>query len=247
MNRDPIFKMRPKTSGGSSAAPDYLVEAPNTPAAVFSDAEGRFAEIYGSSMVQSARWFLVAVVSLMVTGIAVLAAAMVFPLKEVRPFVVEVNPSTGIVNRPVEVVRIDPSLAVVKAELARWAEAVYGIDPLRTSEALRWANARTADKAIAQFAEFRVRERIFDRIRSEPEMVREVKVTAVDAAQRGTAFIFLTTTERVGSSAPAPEKTKKFRVTINYRLMPATQESDLLANPLGLYVTFFADTEERAL
>ena len=69
----------------------------------------------------------------------------------------------------------------------------------------------------------------------------------MDASQRGTAFIFLTTTERVGAAPPDPAKTKRFRVTINYKLVPATQEGELLANPLGLYVTFFADTEERTL
>ncbi len=36
------------------------------------------------------------------------------------------------------------------------------------------------------------------------------------------------------------------RVTLNYRLVPPTQEADLLTNPLGLYVTFFSDIEERA-
>lgn len=224
-----------------------LNNQPNTPPAVFGTAEAKFGEIYGSAKVEASRWFIAAMLALLLAITAVASLTVILPLKEVRPWVVEINPSTGIVNRPVQVERVDPNLAVVKAELARWVEAVYTIDPLRSSELLRWANSRAADKAVGQFTEFRGRERIFERIRNEAEMVREVKVTAVDATVRGTAFIFITTTERVGSQAPTAEKIKRYRVTLNYRLTPATQEAELLANPLGILVTFFSDAEERAL
>jgi type IV secretion system protein TrbF len=164
----------------------------------------------------------------------------------VRPWVVEIEPATGVVNRPVEVIRVDPNAAVVKSELARWAEAVYTLDPLRSRELLRWANARTADKAVAQFTEFRMRERIAERLSTEKQLVRQAKVTAVDASQNGTAFIFITTTEQWGGPSPAGDRVRRFRVTVNYRLQVATQEADLLANPLGLFITHFADAEERA-
>ncbi|MDP3350471.1 MULTISPECIES: type IV secretion system protein [unclassified Hydrogenophaga] len=231
--------------GGQAAA--ELASQPNTPPSVFGDAAHQFGEIYGSSKVEATRWFLIAMLCLVLASSAVGALVLITPLKEVRPWVVEVNPTTGVVNRPVAVERIDPNLAVVKAELARWVEAVYAIDPQRSRESLRWAAERAAGKALGQFTEFRGRERIFERIRSEPEMVREVKITAVDASQRGTAFIFLTTTERVGSQPVNPEQVKRYRVTLNYQLTTATQEADLLENPLGIYVTYFSDAEERPL
>jgi type IV secretory pathway component VirB8 len=240
--------------GASSSTPrgkfNPLVELgqqPNTPPAVFGNADAKFGEIYGTAKVEAARWFIGAMLALLLAIVAVSSVAIILPLKEVRLWVLETNPVTGLMNRPVQVERIDPNLSVVKAELARWVEAVYTIDPLRSSELLRWANSRSADKAVGQFTEFRGRERIFERIRNEPEMVREVKVTAVDATQRGTAFIFLTVTERVGSQAPSADKIKRYRVTLNYRLAPATQEAELLANPLGILVTFFSDAQERAL
>jgi type IV secretory pathway component VirB8 len=237
-----------RPSKGKKADPlDVLTKQSNTPAAVYEKGAAKFAEIYGSSKVEAARWFLMAILASLLAITAVATLAVVTPLKEVRPWVVEINPTTGIVNRPVQVERIDPNMAVVKAELARWVEAVYTIDPLRSSQLLRWANSRAADKAVGQFTEFRARERIFERIRGEADMVREVKVTAVDASVRGTAFIFITTTERVGSAPPAADKIRRYRVTLNYRLTPATQEADLLANPLGILVTFFSDAEERAL
>jgi type IV secretory pathway component VirB8 len=244
-----IFRNTNKSPDPSQKAQsaDYLRSGPNTPAALYDDAAGKFAEIWGSSRVGEARMFLLAILTCGLALASVATVLTVLPLKEVRPWLVEINPTSGLVSRPVEVQRIDPNVAVVKAELARWAEAVYAIDPLRSSESLRWANQRTADKAVGQFAEFRSRERIFERINREPDMVREVKVTAVDVSQRGTAFIFLTTSERVGSGTPAPDKARKFRITLNYKMVTANQEKDLLVNPLGLYVTFFSDTEERAL
>jgi type IV secretory pathway component VirB8 len=224
----------------------YLQTAPNTPPSLYEQAEGKFAEIYGPALVAAQRSFLLAFGCVVLALASIAALAAVFPLKEVRPWVVEVNPGTGVVHKPVQVDRVDPNMAVIKSELARWVEAVYMIDPLRTQEALRWANARAANKGVQQFAEFRAREKIYERMRAEPDMVREAKVTAVDASRKGTAFIYVTTTERVGAAPPTPDKIKRVRVTLNYALVPPTTEEALLANPLGLYVTFFSDAEERA-
>lgn len=223
-----------------------LRDATNTPPSVYDEAANKFAEIYGSSRMEAQRWFVVAAGCLLLATACVATLAMLVPLKEARPWVVEVNPTSGVVNKPVEILRVEPNVAVIKSELGRWAEAVYGIDPLRSSEALRWANARSAEKAVTQFAEFRARERIFERINREPDMVREVKVTAVDVSQKGTAFVFLTTSERVGAGTPSADRSKRYRVTLNYKVVPPNQEKEMLENPLGLYVTFFSDVEERA-
>lgn len=225
----------------------YLSAGPNTPVSLYEEAAGKFAEIWGSSKVNEARMFIIAVASLVMGLAGIATAVVVLPMKQIVPWVVEVNPGTGVVNKPIEIQRIEPNVAVIKAELARWAEAVYTIDPARTSELLRWANQRSADKAVGQFAEFRARERIFERINREPDLVREVRVTAVDASRPGMAFIFLTTNERFGPAAPPPERTKRWRVTLNYKMVPAKQEAEILSNPLGLFVTFFNDTEERSL
>jgi len=229
----------------SEAAPS-LEHLANTPLSVFQDGENRFAEIYGSSKVQAQRAFLIAVGCVVLAIAAVLTASMVFPLKEVRPWYIEMNAATGSVSRPVEAIKVEPNQAVIRSELARWVEAMYTIDPLRTDELQRWAAGRTADKAVPQAQEFRGRERVYDRIAREPESVREAHVTAVDATQKGTAFVFVTTTDRVGAQPVSTEQIRKFRVTLNYKLLPPTDEAKLIANPLGLYVTYFSDVEDRA-
>ena len=218
----------------------------NVPVATLSDGADQFAEIYGSLQVNSNRYFVIGVLSLLVALASVATLVVLLPLKEVVPYVVEVNPGSGLVNKPIEVTKVSPNIAVVKAELGRWAEAVYTIDPLRTNDFFKYANIRSRSKAIAQFAEFREREQVFVRLQKEQGLVREVQVTSVDASQTGVAFIFLKTMERTGNQSVDASKVKRYRLTLHYQIDPPREESALLANPLGLYVIYFNEAEERS-
>lgn len=243
-----FFSLQSKNSASTGGAvtigtPRALEAHPNTPVAAFQDGANKFAEIYGSSMVSSNRMFLLSLVALLLAMTAVAAVAIMLPLKEVRPWLVEVDPRTGVVNKPIEVQKVSPNIAVVQAELARWIEAVYTLDSLRTNELFKYANVRSREKAVTQFTEFRVRERVFERLQRETGLVREVKVLSVDASQTGIAFAFLTTTERLGRETEPKEK--RIRLTMHYQLDPPKNQTDLLANPLGLYVVFFNEAEER--
>jgi hypothetical protein len=225
---------------------DAVMSHPNTPVPAFDDGANKFAEIYGSSLVAANRFFLIALGAIILAIAAVLGLVVITPLKEVRPYVIEVEPATGLVHKPVEVQKITPNIAVVKAELARWVEAVYGIDPLRTTDLYKYANARSRGKAIAQFGEFRSKERTFERMQKEPNLIREAKVTSVDASQTGIAFVFLTTTERATNESPTAASIKRYRITLHYVLDPATNEADLLGNPLGVFIELFNASEEKA-
>ena len=230
----------------TSIVGDDIRRLPNTPTSAYEDGANKFAEIYGSAMVNSGRLFAITVVALLLAITAVGAVMVLTPLKEVTPYVIEVNSGSGLVNKPIEVQKITPNIAVVKAELARWAEAVYTIDPLRTNDLFKYANVRSRGKAIAQFSEFRAREQVFARLQREAGLVREVQVSSVDASQTGVAFIFLKTLERTGNQSAEDSKVKRYRLTLHYQLDSPREEAALLANPLGLYVNFFNEAEERA-
>lgn len=230
----------------TSIVGDDIRRLPNTPTSAYEDGANKFAEIYGSAMVNSGRLFVITVVSMLLAITAVGAVMVLTPLKEVTPYVIEVNSGSGLVNKPIEVQKITPNIAVVKAELGRWAEAVYTIDPLRTNDLFKYANVRSRGKAIAQFAEFRAREQVFARLQREAGLVREVQVSSVDASQTGVAFIFLKTLERTGNQSAEDSKVKRYRLTLHYQLDSPREEAALLANPLGLYVNFFNEAEERA-
>lgn len=230
----------------TSIVGDDIRRLPNTPTSAYEDGANKFAEIYGSAMVNSGRLFAITIVALLLAITAVGAVMVLTPLKEVTPYVIEVNSGSGVVNKPIEVQKITPNIAVVKAELGRWAEAVYTIDPLRTNDLFKYANVRSRGKAIAQFSEFRAREQVFARLQREAGLVREVQVSSVDASQTGVAFIFLKTLERTGNQSAEDSKVKRYRLTLHYQLDSPREEAALLANPLGLYVNFFNEAEERA-
>jgi len=227
-------------------SPEDIRKQSNTPVSTLGDGAQQFAEIYGAAMVNSSRFFVISVASVVLAITAVATLAFLLPLKEVTPYVIEVNSGSGLVNKPIEVTKVSPNIAVVKAELARWAEAVYTIDPLRTNDFFKYANVRSRGKAVAQFAEFREREQVFVRLQREAGLVREVQVSSVDASQTGVAFIFLKTLERTGSQSVDASRVKRYRLTLHYQIDPPREESALLANPLGLYVIFFNEAEERS-
>lgn len=71
--------------------------------------------------------------------------------------------------------------------------------------------------------------------------------------RRGTCASKLTRMGTHGSlSAPitrphrASSRIKRYRLTVHYQLDPPNQEAELLANPLGMYVNFINEAEERA-
>lgn len=232
--------------GSSRVAPDELARHANTPAGAFDDGREEFAEIYGSATANSARMFVLACLALILSIAMAITVATLLPLKETAPWLVPYDKTSGLVDRPIEVVKVTPNEAVVKAELAKWVDWVYTIDTLRTTELYKSANSRARDKAIGQFTEFRIREKTFERIQKEPGLSREVKVSSVDASQTGIAFVFLTTTERSSAGQSSADKVKRYRLTLHYQLDPPKNQADLLVNPLGIYVTFFNEAEEKA-
>ncbi len=238
-------KSSPKAAAAPVKSSDRaLDDLPNTPPAHVR-ARAAFAEVYGGAKVESNRWFLVSL--FLLCGIIVCAVALMSlaPLKTVKLFVVEYERTSGVVGKPVEVETVSAPVAVVKADLARWIEAAYSIDPLRSTELLKFANTRTRGNAVAQFSDFRARERIFDRIAAEAGLFRQGKAVAIDVSQSGTAFVSVTTEERVEGKQEV--KLRRFRVTINYTLDPPRTEAEIYnGNPLGIYITNFTDVEERA-
>lgn len=206
------------------------------------DPRDEFVEIYGGALVAQRRSFML---SLLMGLVAVLAVAALWHVSRSRvaiPWLVEVNQG-GVVSRPVKLERLTPPQAVLKAELARWVEQVYSIDPRQTPELLRLANQRVRGKAIEQFREFRIREDITGRMVSEPDFIRVASVSAVDVSQNGLAFVYLGTTESRGSHPPS--NPRSYRITLHYLIDPPATEAEIFANPLGLYVSFFNPTQER--
>jgi type IV secretory pathway TrbF-like protein len=212
------------------------------PAGVHDDAERAFAEIYGSALVAQQRMFIVAAGALVVAVASVAALFQVANNNVAIPFLVEVAPGVGVVNKPVRVETIRPSQAVLKAELARWAVKVFTIDSVLSPQLLREANAMTMGLGEAQFTEFRVSQGVIERMTKDPTLQRIPTVTSIDTSQEGVAFIFVQTKEARGNTAVA--STAQYRLTVKYEFIPPASEAAIMANPLGLFITSLNVSEE---
>ncbi|CAN7741282.1 type IV secretion system protein [Acidovorax sp. LjRoot118] len=207
------------------------------------DPRDEFAEIYGSALVGQQRWFIVCLILGLITLVAIFAYWQASRDKVAIPWLVEVNPTTGAIARPVKIEAVTPNQAVVKAELAKWVEQAFTIDPKQSMQFLREATSRTNGKAVDQFRAFRVEHDIVNKINKEPNYLRFAKVATIDLSQRSLAFVYVKTHE---ISLDGKEvNPKSFRVRVDYALTPPKTEEEIFANPLGFVVTQFSYTAER--
>lgn len=221
--------------------PNRLSDQPAAPAGLYSDAVDQFAEIYGGAKVGEQRMFLIAVAAIVLALASFAMYVMNSQSNIAVPWYVEVN-ERGVVNKPVRIEAVRPADAVVKAELARWIVKVFTIDRHLTQKLFGEANVMTRGLGTEQFTEFRVKQNITDRLAKDPTLQRRAIVNSVDVSQPGVAFIFLSTQEAQGTNANSANGS--FRVTLKYEIIPPTTEADILANPLGLYITSMNVTDE---
>lgn len=208
------------------------------------DPKLEFAEIFGSAMVSHSRLFVICLVMGMISAFSVFALWQSSRDKVAIPWLVEVNNQTGDIARPVRMDTVTPSQAVIKAELAKWVEHAFTIDPKMSMAYLREATTKTTGRAVGQFREFRVEHDIVNKITRQPNYLRFAKVSSVDMSQKGYAFIFVRTHEVLLDGKEA--NPKNFRVRLDYTLIPPKTEEELLSNPLGFYVSLFSPVEERS-
>jgi type IV secretory pathway TrbF-like protein len=135
--------------------------------------------------------FVIALMAI-VLGMGAMIAMFINAQKSVAmPWIVEVNTTTGVVNKAVKIEAISPSQAVIKAELGRWSTKVFTLDKYLTPKYIREAHVMTKGLATNQFTEFRVAHKVYERIGKEVPVHRSVEITSVDtSSQPGMAFVF---------------------------------------------------------
>ncbi len=219
-----------------------LGDSLSAPVGLYQDPKNEFAEIYGSAKVGEQRMFMVAVFCVILALGSFLAYVLNTRKNIAVPWIVEVNQSSGVISKPVRIESVRPSDAVIKAELARWVTKVFTIDRQLTQKLFGEANVMTRGLGTEQFTEFRVKQGITERINKDATLQRKATVASVDVSQVGVGFIFLSTQESQGTTANSA--TASYRVTLKYEIIPPSTEADILANPLGLYITSMNVVEE---
>lgn len=233
-----------KQSLSKRASPLTLSEHPDRPLGMYEEARNAFVEIFGSSKVAAQRMFVVALLMGLVALMAVVGLYKIAQKSTVVPILVEVDPKSGAVNKPVRIESVRPNDAVIMAELGRWASKILTIDQVLSPLYFREAVVMTKDLGASQYTDFRVAQKIVERMSQDKTLQRLATVSSVDISQPGVAFIFATTQESRGGSSGSD--VARFRLTLKYELSPPRTLNDVMTNPLGLYVTSMNVSEENS-
>ena len=183
---------------------------------------------------------LVAVVALS------LAFAALMPLKQEKPYVIEVNKATGEVSVPAQqsALAYSPSEDSLLFFARRWLRALLSIQPQlnASNEAMALAMLR-GDAAISKHKQYRLADKTFERIAREPTLVRDVAVNSISVVPGNgrniVANVTLTTSSRAGT------QTERYLVTMFYELLPPQSRQDRELHPIGFYVTDFTLTAQQ--
>lgn len=228
--------------GGGKTSDSLIADMGNAPLTAFQEAENRFFEIYGSSKVESSRWFVAFLAALSVIAMLGLALYNLTPLKTVVPYMVKVDSEVGAVAQVASAANFKPDASVKSYFLSQWVEQVMTLDPYQTQKNIKKAYSVTRDKANAEFTELLNTDKPIERLVGDQALTRVVKVNSVNpGSSDGIAFVRITTEERSG---PGAVKTKRYVFTIHYAIVPPQTEEEIRINPIGMFITHFVRSEE---
>lgn len=215
----------------------------NAPDSAFVRAQREFAELHGSPKVEASRTFVANLfLSAIILALVGLVVALL-PLKEIRPYVVEVREGEGVIGRPVETKSYTPTDGMLKQAMAQFAERMWKLNAATSREDYKKAQEWLRGAAIGQFNAFLNQQKPFDRLVNQPLLFRAIEAINIDVSTPNVAFVFFDSVERVGNGTPLR---KRHRMTINYTLIAPTSEAELIKNPAGVTITNLDINTEEA-
>lgn len=177
------------------------------------------------------------------TGIIAMATLFFFllPLKEIKPYIVEVDKGTGAAYVPPqsEAVLYRPRFDTISFFLRRFVQDAYTINQYNTIQVLdpRAREYLRGNTAISEYADFLKKDQKFERMAKDPSLVRDVafgSVTPVAGTNNGVIIEVKLTTR----SASGTQEERRL-VTLYYEIFPPETRRDVEINPIGIFVTDF--------
>lgn len=214
----------------------------NVPLTAYDRAKAEWAERNGDATVNQARYFVIACIAMTVVVIMAIALAGLTPLKEVVPYEIVFEQSTGETTaRPIKTKTFEPDSIQKRYFIARWVKQVMALDPFTTERDLSEAYSLVRGKAIPEFTEFLKLTQPVTRIKQDQSLTRTVEISSVQFLAENMAQVRVVTQERTASTDPL---VKRFILTIHFVIEPPMTEPEMYKNPIGLRVTHFAISEE---
>lgn len=205
-----------------------------------SSAKGFF-ERFGGPTVESSRWFtfsMIVVVALIGQTIAIM---QMLPLKTVTPYKISVTEGGRVAGTPIAAEVYVPGVNEKKYFLSQWTTKLFTLDRFFTEKYLLDAYALTRDQASAQFSDYVNRFQPLVALKADPSLNQQVTVRSVSFVQEGVALVRFRIDTR---SAKKSVVSKDLLLTINYAMIAPKTELEIYQNPIGLFITQFAVSED---
>ena len=208
-------------------------------------ARRRWFEVFGGVQVANTRLTIVALLLGAIALAEACAIAMMAPLKTVVPYVIRVDKAGGVSAIAAAAQRFRPDQNQIAYGLARWVTNMLTLDRYLTGDSkhnnVLDAYLDTRGLAAREFDQWFRQAQPLKAVREDPSLTRVVHIRNWVQVQDGEMIFRVETVRRSMKEKPV---TKHLQVAIHYIVVPPQTQEQIMANPLGLYVTDFAITED---
>jgi type IV secretory pathway TrbF-like protein len=219
--------MKHPDKGAASSAPTMYLAA-----------RQEWLERYGDYIAQARNWRMVALLSLIVAGIALTSLALLARQSRVVPYVVKVDR----LGEAVAVERADaaaqPDEAIIKAQLARWLTAVRSVyvdaAAQRTLITEAYAMINRLGASYGALNDHMRAHDPFERAKTETVAVQVESVLPIAGASWRVEW-----REEVRGRDGARVSSTQYQASVSMSFNPPTDEATLRLNPTGLYINSF--------
>lgn len=187
------------------------------------------------------RFAILALLNTAVSLALVVAILMMLPLKTVVPYIIETDAAGKTVAVGQTREAFDPTKAQITHFIARWTESLWGIDRALTEKGLEFAFNMTRGKAVDVFRQHVAAYKPIERSVSDPTLTATVQIKSVSFVGERTAMVRFELAERRKEAKPV---TRTYMMTLHWTIVPPKSEAEIIANPIGFFITDFSWTQE---
>jgi len=222
---------------------DNFSDIRNSPTTALQKARQRWFEEYGAAGMNSNRMFVGLMASL-ITNISLgIALAVMMPLKTVQPWMVKVDKEEGVATATkVGTAPYQPGDPEKRYFLAEWTTMLLTLDKYMTEKNLVKAFYRTRGKGSSEFGDWVDVNKPAEALKLDPSLTRNIQIRSISFVADGAALVRVSLETR--TSAQSSPIRKNVIATIHFAVIPPTTEQEILENPIGLYITHFAISED---
>lgn len=229
-----MFKGKKKAGSGSAKAEPRTM-APSTP---YAAAKAEFNEVYGSAIVQARNWRVVAVLSICIALVAVTGLAVRANQSKFIPYVVETDKFGAVAAVGMADKGEVKDERIIRAFLNRFVMDARRVtfDPVMQKQAVHqvFSVLASGTPAHAKMSEFYASNSPFVRGQNEGVEAEQPVILRINDKSWQIAW-----TETTRDAQGLARKRETWKATVTVAFNPPTDESQILVNPLGLFITDF--------